>query len=484
MKRHHPMDPGYPPGRHHKGQKTYHYPPHPPHHPSQPPPPQGGYQHPGYGYPPGGFHPYGDSYGASDGGGYRSSAPPPVAMGLPNKQQDVDALLKQIDILHAKLETVAKMGAKSSLDAIIDSSGILRRMAQQLDMLPILNPVALPPHGPRGGGGGAGDLNPSDHKRHRRPSYPPAEPPYGGNGGGFYDGGGGGFYDDGGGRPRPRHGGGGGGGQGPYRGGYGRHPGLDRDPNPSAEAEPGPRYRGTVKSWFIYDDNGFVVCQDPACMGQDVYVMARHLRPGTLRLRNGEEVDFALAWPKGKPQARDCFVVGKPPARRMVGECVKWNEQRKFGFITSDDYTKGNIFCLSTEVLDRRERRRLYVGERVELSLVMSEKGQPQAQDVLPLDGETSLPYPRGGGGGGGRGFAQPRGRPKGEKGRTPQRQGQGETKKQSSQFTPVNGGGGGGNPGALPDEETAPAGRDGAEGSRAGDEDFEDEDDDESGRT
>jgi len=167
------------------------------------------------------------------------------------------------------------------------------------------------------------------------------------------------------------------------------------------KTEQNKRHRGVVKSWFIHNSNGFIICRDPTCNGQDVYVMARHLRPPLNRLRPGDEVEFFLTMMKGRPQARDLCLLNKKPTVRVRGTCVKWYESRKYGFIKAPEYKDANIFCLATEILGRQSVRRLFEGEEVECLVCIDQRGRPQAQDVSPLESIEAVERNSGGSGGG-----------------------------------------------------------------------------------
>ncbi|GAB5366026.1 hypothetical protein AAMO2058_001109000 [Amorphochlora amoebiformis] len=300
-------------------------------------------------------------------------------------------LVRQIDVIHAKLETVAKVADNAALQTILDSAEVLRQMAQRIDSIPLLNPVQTVQSSTGGGGPmrmqQQAPLLP-DHKKftpsqappqefYRSPmtadlSYQPAsqayeQQPY--YNPAYMEG-----FD-------PNH---------TFDMGYAQ---LGRPPVPPkrlgqtggfAKTNGQPRYRGVVKSWFIHNSNGFIICRDPVCQGQDVYVMSRHLRSPLVRLRPGDKVEFYVTIMKGRPQARDLCLLNQKPAVRVRGRCTKWNEERKYGFIKSSGYKDSNIFCLATEILNRPQRR-LYEGEDVECSVVMDQKGRPQAHDVTPM---------------------------------------------------------------------------------------------------
>uniref|UniRef100_A0A7S2X635 CSD domain-containing protein n=1 Tax=Lotharella oceanica TaxID=641309 RepID=A0A7S2X635_9EUKA len=294
-------------------------------------------------------------------------------------------LMRQVNVIHAKLETLMTVSKTATIESILDSADILRGITQRIDGLPILNPV-----GPMNGAPPPAAQQPllPDHKKyHNGPAefYPNQQEmiPYGGPQQGYGD-----YYGQYEGYPDPH-------GQG-YDMNY-----LQYAPAGAPQIPPkgirgavpfrgggggggGPRARGVVKSWFIHNNNGFIICRDPSCQGQDVYIMAKHLRPPMTRLRPGDEVEFSLAWMKGRPQARDLCLLNKKHTIRVRGTCHKWNESRKYGFIKAAEY-KDNIFCLATEILGRPNMRRLYEGEEVECLVCVDQKGRPQAQDVRPL---------------------------------------------------------------------------------------------------
>jgi len=303
-------------------------------------------------------------------GGY--APPPPASTYGPSPLQQLE---RQIDILHAKLDSAARVAKSSSHPDILESCSMMRDIAYKIDNLPVLNP----------GGSygfeqkrydsyssrrpGPGDVpnqqpprfgsHPPDSRRAYPPSHGQAQPPF----------------------PKPAKmtampprsapipG-------GPYAPGFAGAP---------TGVEQMRRCIGTVKSWFMNHSSGFIICRDDACKGQDVYITKRYLREPLLRLRLGDEVEFELVWVKGRPQARDLCLVRNKNIMRVRGKCTKWNPQRKFGFIKSAEYNPdASLFCLATEILEQEDRR-LYVGDEVECSVVMSDKGKPQAQDVIVL---------------------------------------------------------------------------------------------------
>lgn len=170
---------------------------------------------------------------------------------------------------------------------------------------------------------------------------------------------------------------------GPAAAGYAAYGGA----GPLASTSTG-RLQGTVKRWFHRENTGFVKCDDIRCHGQDVFVMLRHLRGGVRKLRPGECVDFELIFDRGRAQARDLYVLST--GVRVRGQCIKWCEERKFGFLKAGKQP-GDIFCLATEVLGRPLDSRLYPGEEVDFTISIDEKGRPRAFDVQPLSNPAAV---------------------------------------------------------------------------------------------
>eukprot|EP00466_Bigelowiella_natans_P012272 jgi/Bigna1/128837/aug1.7_g3545 len=126
------------------------------------------------------------------------------------------------------------------------------------------------------------------------------------------------------------------------------------------------RYQGDISQWFTQHQTGFV--SSPG-LEKDITVHFNSLRGSVARLRIGDKVDFRLEENRGgRPQvkslskpstklAEDVVVIDAPKRERINGICASWNQSRRTGVLTSNDYKSGreNIHCVATEIIQKTD---------------------------------------------------------------------------------------------------------------------------------
>eukprot|EP00932_Pfiesteria_piscicida_P007482 SRR837773.17592.p3 GENE.SRR837773.17592~~SRR837773.17592.p3 ORF type:complete len:276 (+),score=113.57 SRR837773.17592:79-828(+) len=140
-------------------------------------------------------------------------------------------------------------------------------------------------------------------------------------------------------------------------------------------------YYGVIKAFHEDKGWGHISCpQTHAMVGKDIFLLKSQLQGA--HVAAGDNVSFSLGMGLKGPEAMNVKVLGSSLEQQVFYGTVKqWNEGKNFGFLQSDDsralYAK-DIFVHRNHLGGRVPVE----GEPVQFSVVISDKGRPEASGV------------------------------------------------------------------------------------------------------
>lgn len=141
-------------------------------------------------------------------------------------------------------------------------------------------------------------------------------------------------------------------------------------------------YVGVVKSFGFQKGYGFIQCEQ---LEGDVFMGRQNMPPdlrdacsgqGMFNLQ-GLQVSFDLAQQDGKQSATNVIIVAQEGAT-IVGRVKSYNDQKGYGFMTSDSVDGGDIFFGRRDILSGVPS----AGAVASLNVALAQDGRPQGRSV------------------------------------------------------------------------------------------------------